>query len=147
MVGSSPTLLFSAFFGALDLETAAILCFPQGLPGFENEHRFAVIQIPEQKPLVYLQSAITPGLCLLTLPISSIQPGFVLDLRPEDRELIDSDQTPLANPITLAIVATEVDGAVTANLAAPIVINSRNSLAVQAIQSNPDLSYRHPLPC
>ncbi len=147
MVGSSPTLLVSAFFGALDLDKAAILCFPQGLPGFENERRFAAIQIPEQKPLVYLQSATTPGLCLLALPVTSIQPGFVLNLRPEDRDVIDSDRTSLSKPITLAIVASEADGTVTANLAAPIVINPQNGFAVQAIQTNPDLSYRHPLPC
>lgn len=149
MVGSSPTSLFSAYFGALNLEKAAILCFPQGLPGFENEHRFAAVQIPGQQPLVYLQSVVTPELCLLTFPVQAIDPLFAPQLRPEDRDTIQIDPED-SNPedpklIALSIVATEPDGNTTANLAAPLIVNLRNNLAVQSLQPDPSLSYCHPL--
>ena len=144
MVGSSPTQLFSAYFGALNLEKAAILCFPQGLPGFENEHRFAAIQIPGQHPLVYLQSVATPSLCLLTLPVSAVHPSFQLTLRPEDRETIHlGDST--AELVTLVIVTAEPDGNSTANVAAPLVVNLRNNLAVQSLQLDHSFSYCHPI--
>ena len=145
MVGSSPTLLSSAYFGALNLEKAAILIFPQGIPGFENERRFAAIQIPGQHPLLYLQSVATPELCLLTLPIQAIHPSFKLHLQQEDRQSIQSDSES-ANLVTLAIVTADQDGNATINLAAPLVVNSRNNLAVQALQADPSLSYQHPLP-
>ena len=145
MVGSSPTQLFSAYFGALNLEKAAILCFPQGLPGFEEEHRFAAIQIPGQHPLVYLQSVVTPGLCLLTFPVRAIHPSFELQLRPEDRETIHLDDT-APELMTLVIITAEPNGDTTANVAAPLVVNLSNNLAVQSLQADPSLSYCHPIP-
>ena len=144
MVGSSPTLLFSAYFGALNLEKAAILYFPQGLPGFENEHRFAAIQIPQQHPLIYLQSVATFDLCLVTLPVQSVYPEFQLQLQPEDGDIIDVANN--ANElVTLAILTADPGGNTTANLAAPLVVNFRNNLAVQALQLDEALSYCHPL--
>lgn len=149
MVGSSPTLLFSAYFGTLNLNEAAILSFPQGLPGFETEHRFAAIQIPGQQPLVYLQSVATAELCLLTFPVQAIAPNFPLQISSDDSELLNlaPDQIWPESPdlLALAIVAVDAEIGATANLAAPLVINLRNHRAVQALQQEPALSYRHPL--
>ncbi len=144
MVGSSPTQLFSAYFGALVLEKAAILSFPQGLPGFENEHRFAAIQIPEQYPLLYLQSVATPELCLLTFPVQAIYPAFQLNIQAEDAEAIRLERE--SDAVTFAIITAEQGGVTTANLAAPLVVNLKNHLAVQALQADSSLSYRYPLP-
>ena len=148
MVGSSPTLLYSAYFGALNLEKAAILSFPQGLPGFEFERRFAAIQIPGQQPLVYLQSLATPELCLLTLPIQVVQPEFELQLQPEDGQAIHTAGVG-ANLVTLAVITAEPDGNCTVNLAAPLVVNLENNLAVQApparlLSTLPPSSYKRP---
>ena len=146
MVGSSPTLLFSAYFGALDLEQAAIFRFPQGLPGFETERQFAALQIPGQHPLVYLQSVANPELCLLAFPAQAIDPGYCLEMSAEDRETIELGcETGQADVLTLAIVAAEPEHGPTANLAAPLVVNLRNNLAVQSLQPDSRLSFRYPL--
>jgi flagellar assembly factor FliW len=149
MVGSSPTLLFSAFFGTLNLDQAAILSFPQGLPGFETELRFAAIQIPGQQPLLYLQSVATADLCLLVFPVQAIAPNFHLHVSSDDSEMLNlaPDQLWPDSPdlLALAIVAVDAESGATANLAAPLVVNLRNSRAVQVLQQEPALSYRHPL--
>jgi len=149
MVGTSPTLLFSAYFGTLNLEKAAILSFPQGLPGFENERQFAAIQIPGQHPLIYLQSVATPDLCLLTFPVGTIDSNYSLQVSAEDRDVL---QLPLTNSpeqtdnlLALAIVAIDPDAGATANLAAPLVVNLHNHLALQSLQPNAALSYNFPL--
>ena len=46
--------------------------FPEGLPGFERERRFLPLEMPDQHPLVFLQSAATPALCFVTLPVLAV---------------------------------------------------------------------------
>ena len=128
------------------MEKAAILCFPQGLPGFESEHRFAAIQIPGQQPLVYLQSIATDHLCLLALPVRAIVPDFQLQISPDDREVIETGATRQDHDLlALAIVTSEPDFGISANLAAPLIVNLRNNLAVQALQPHRAADLRFPL--
>ncbi len=140
-------MLLSSYFGPLNLDTAAIFNFPNGIPGFETEHRFAAVQIPGQHPLLYLQSAVNPSLCLMTLPIQTLIPNLDLQITPEDRDLLEiGSGSPLrlgANVLGLAILAAERDGSITANLLAPLIVNLSNLRAVQSIQPDPSLSCAH----
>jgi len=43
-----------------EIEEAAKLAFPQGLPGFESSRRFALLAEPELSPTVCLQSLDSP---------------------------------------------------------------------------------------
>ncbi len=144
MVGSSPTLLFSSYFDAVNLNAAAVFHFPVGLPGFETEHRFAAVQIPGQHPLLYLQSAANPALCLMTLPVQTLAPNLDLQITSEDRDLLEMEpDAPLhigQNVLGLAILAAELDGSITANLLAPLIVNLSNLRAVQSIQPDSSLS-------
>jgi len=149
MVGTSPTLLFSAYFGTLNLEKAAILSFPQGLPGFETERQFAAIQIPGQHPLIYLQSVATPDLCLLTFPVNAIDSNYRLHVSAEDRDTLELPATEIldttANLLALAIVSVEQGAGATANMAAPLVVNLKTNLVLQAVQPDHSLLYNFPL--
>ena len=52
------------------------LLFPAGLPGFEAERGMLPVEIPAQKPLVYLQSLTNPEVCFVSLPVFIVDPGF-----------------------------------------------------------------------
>ncbi len=149
MVGTSPTLLFSEYFGTLNLEKAAILSFPQGLPGFEKERQFAAVQIPGQHPLIYLQSVTTPGLCLLTFPVRTIDSNYCFEISLEERDVLQLSRADLPeyadSLLALAIVAVEPETGATANLAAPLIVNLQNNLALQSLQADTALPYSYPL--
>lgn len=144
MVGTSPTLCVSEYFGTLSLDKAAILSFPQGLPGFEKERQFAAIQIPGQHPLIYLQSVSSPSLCLLTFPVQTIDSKYQYEVSAEERDLLRLPEG-TANMLALAIVAVEPETGPTANLAAPLIVNLQNNLAVQSLQPDTALPYSYPL--
>lgn len=136
------------YFGVLPYENDAVLEFPSGLPGFEAERRFLPVEMPEHRPLVFLQSLATPSLCFPTLPVGAIDAQYRLRLEPADLETLGF--APGARPamgrelLCLAILTIEA-GSITANLLAPVVIAPATRRAVQAIVAGRGHSHRHPL--
>ena len=137
-------------FGAVDYEESAVVHFPAGLPAFENERRFLLIERDETAPVVFLQSLTTPHLLFLALPARLVDPNFRLELLDEEREALGIDGGS-AGPvegedlISLAILTVRQDAAVTANLLAPVVIGAGSRLARQIIQPGSGQRADHPL--
>jgi len=136
------------YFGPVAYEESNVLRFPAGVPGFEGERRFLSLEQPAHAPLVFLQSLTTPGLCFVALPASSIEPSYELEVDDADLELIEIDRARRPDfrklLLQLALVTIAEDG-ITANLFAPILINTLNLLAVQAISPGRRYSQAHPL--
>lgn len=136
-------------FGTIDYQTDALVEFPAGLPGFEDEREFVALEQPFNKPIVFLQSLRRPELCFITLPVQTIEPGYRLAMSSEDLRLLGlpEDRQPElgTDVLCLAIVAVAEGQAPTANLLAPVVINLNNRRAAQAILSDSGYSHRHPL--
>jgi flagellar assembly factor FliW len=72
------------YFGILPYENDSIIEFPEGLPGFENERRFLPLELAAHRPLVFLQSLATPGLCFPALPVAAIDEHYRLRLEAAD---------------------------------------------------------------
>lgn len=110
--------------------------FPFGIPAFETEKHFRLI---ERDPLLFLESETNPKLSFLLLPVALIDPDYKLAMSAEDREAIGArEDTPL---LCLAVVTAAEDSPPTANLLAPVVINPESGRAVQAVRS--DSVYSH----
>jgi flagellar assembly factor FliW len=134
----------TAQFGWLDYREDAVLSFPAGLPGFELCQRFALLEQAGLAPLVHLQSLEIPQLCFLAAPVQTIDPGYQPVLLPEDLALLQLEGT--AQPVLLlALLAAGEDGALTANLMAPVVVNLATRVAVQAVRADTRYSHRHVL--
>lgn len=131
-------------FGEVDYDESAVVHFPAGLPAFEKETRFLLIEQAETAPVVFLQSLTTPQLLFLALPARFIDPAFRLEMVPEEREVLglgpDSGTVEGEDLISLAILTVREGAPVTANLLAPVVIGARTRRALQVIQ--PDSGYR-----
>ena len=132
------TQTLSRDFGAVEFASEEQFVFPKGLPGFPCETAFLPMEIPDQLPLVYLQSLRTPDLCFVALPVNCLVADFQLSASAEDLTLIDFGQDAAPGPgmLCLALVCFGDDGTATANLRAPIVVNLRNRRAVQALQND-----------
>lgn len=149
MPGTEKIVARSQYFGTLELNSSEAFHFAQGIPGFESERLFAPVEIPEQHPLLYLQSLSRADLCLITLPVRAIVSDYALELAPEDAELLKlaGGEEPRIgdNVLCLAIVTVDETHTPAANLLAPIVVNTRNREAVQSIQTGASYSHRHPI--
>lgn len=118
--------------------------FPEGLPGFEQERRFTLI---ENGPVFFLRSLTQPDLCFTTVPVRVIDPEYCLRVVLQDRSTIGmpADRQPVVDEVLcLAIVCLSEDQP-TVNLLGPILINLASGRAVQAVRDDMRYSARHPL--
>src|SRR5579864_4605234 len=93
------------YFGVLNYSEEAVFEFPHGLPAFEEEHGFVLIESPENAPLVFLQSLTQPALCFLAFPILVADREYRLNMSAEDLAALDLDrrQQPLLGSDVLVL--------------------------------------------
>jgi Uncharacterized protein conserved in bacteria len=139
--------LATKYFGSVSYQEDGVIDFPAGLPGFEKETEFLVMEPPANAPLVFLQSLQHPNLCFLALPIQGLDPDYQPVMTREDLTTLGLDtgrQPAIGGEIScLAIIVVAENGPVTANLLAPVVINRANRRGVQAVRVDSIYSHRH----
>jgi flagellar assembly factor FliW len=138
------------YFGTLSFAEESVFHFPQGLPAFEEEKSFVLMQAPkEDAPLVFLQSATRSSLCFAAFPIQAVDKGYQLAIAPEDLEDLglDVERQPdlYSEVMVLALVSLNDELVATANLMAPIVLNGKMRCGLQAIRRDSRYSHQHPV--
>jgi flagellar assembly factor FliW len=137
------------YFGALPYTDESLFDFPQGLPAFEDQKGFVLIQSPEKAPLVFLQSVARASLCFVALPVQVVDKNHQLAIAPEDLEdlALDTRRQPAVGGevMVLALVSLHGEFLATANLMAPIVLNVKTRRGLQAIRRDMRYSHEHPL--
>lgn len=138
------------YHGEMNYDEEATLHFPRGLFAFESETRFLPIERSDLRPLVFLQSLSTPDLCFISLPVFVVDRNYSLSLKPEELATVGlrADQQPEigTDVLCLALVSMHADGPTTANLLAPVVVNRKNSKAIQAVSLNQNYPHQARLP-
>lgn len=133
------------FFGTIDIEDDKIICFPNGIIGFENLKNFALIydsEREERSKISWLQSMEEP---LMVLPV--INP---IDLMEEytptiEDELMKNIGDP-ADADILIFVTLSIPSDITmmtANLKAPIIVNTVDRKAMQVIVENQEYPVKY----
>jgi len=134
------------YFGTMAYREESVFEFPWGLPAFEHERHFVLIESPEHAPLVFLQSLADPGLCFLAFPILVVDRDYQLGIAPEDLAALELDterQPELTQVLVLALLSLHDGFSATANLMAPIVIHLGTRRALQAIRCDSLYSFQH----
>lgn len=136
-------------FGVLEYDNSSVLLFPSGLPGFDGQPLFTLVEKPENAPLVFLQSLNTPALCFLAAPVAAIDSNYALAVSAEDLQRLELDPArqpvPNVDVLLLALVCAPENGPLTANLLAPVVINLHTHVALQAVRDDSCYSHQHPI--
>ena len=114
------------------------------MPGFPDQHRFALVQLDSASDLCSLTSLDEPSLRFLVVPPG----GFFPDYAPEvaDDVVADLAIEDASDVLVLLVLNTGSSLAeTTANLAAPILVNLRAQRAGQVILDEPGLPVSAPL--
>jgi len=130
-------------FGPLRYEDTESIEFPKGLPGFESEREFVLVERPESRPFLFMQSTTSPALCFVTAPVALLVPNYALGLSADDMLTLKTDES--AGLDVLAIVCAIENQPPTVNLLGPVVINRRARRGVQTIRDDDRYSARHPI--
>jgi flagellar assembly factor FliW len=133
---AEPRTIHSPWLGEIESEPGSELYFAAGMPGFEDHRRMLAIEIPSQRPLVYLQSLERDEVCFAALPVYVIDPSFRLELSDDERSVLrlpeSGDPSVGADVLCLALLRKS-GRTMEANTGAAIVINLHNRRGVQCV--------------
>ena len=127
--------------GLVKVDESRLLNFPKGLFGFEDYHKYALIEA-EYEPFFWLQSLDEKGLSFLLVDPFIIVNDYELDI--DDKMLSDIGITSPADVYVWSVVTVPADGGpVTANLQGPLVVNRKTQTALQVILSDSKWTTKH----
>jgi flagellar assembly factor FliW len=125
-------LINTKFLGNIEIEEKDIISFEHGLPGFNMLNDFILLPVEGNDALSYMQSLQETNVCFILMNPFLIVEDYEIDISEETVAKLE-----IAKPedICLHSILTITDNIkdITANLAAPIVINTVNNKAVQEI--------------
>ena len=132
-------------FGAIEEDESKIVHFAAGLPAFEDEHEFIIIPYDEESPYVFLQSAVTPDLAFLMAIPFIFFPDYEFRLEDDVLESLALERQEDLLLYTLLTIPGKDIREMTANLLAPIVINSRTNEGCQIVLDKSAYCTKHKL--
>jgi flagellar assembly factor FliW len=129
-------------FGELEIPSEKVIDFPKGVLGFEQFHKYVILQREDSEPFRWLQSLEDPNLAfVITNPVHFF-PNYKLEMH--IKELSDIEVTEESSVETYVIVTIPKDIAqMSANLQGPLLINSDIGLGKQVVMVNGPYTIRH----
>lgn len=128
----------TTYFGEISVEENQVIHFDEGLPGFENQKDFVLLNnydTEEPVPFMWLQSATDPDLAFVVSIPFFLRPDYEFEIPTEVCNTLELTSADEAGIYTICRIGGSVDS-MTFNLRSPIVINANNRKAVQLILSD-----------
>ena len=132
-------------FGDVDTDEDKIVHFKHGIPAFEEEHEFLIIPYDEESPYYFMQSLKTPELAFLITTPFIFFPEYMIEIDDETIEELDIKKQEDVMLYTLITIPNGSVRYMTANLLAPVVINTENMQAKQMVMEKTRYTTKHRL--
>jgi flagellar assembly factor FliW len=137
---NSTVWLHSKRFGDYEVPAERVLTFPQGLIGFRDAHRFALLDASRPgSPFRCLVCLDEPELGFVVCDPVALWPTYAADLPPPEHGR--AEDTAVLALVTVPSNALEM----TANLMAPLVVDCQSRTGWQCVLDTGRYSTRHPL--
>lgn len=134
-------IIHTSMWGELDTPESNIYHFPKGIPGFEEEHRFALIH-EENNPFVYMQSLKQENLTFVVVDPFDFYPDYEFELPDSDAEELRIKD---ALSVKCMITVKEKIEESSINLLAPLVFNPQERLGKQVVLQGVSYCTKHRL--
>lgn len=136
----------SRALGPIEIDERQIITFPHGILGFESCTKFALLDA-SQPPFYWLQSLDNTETAFVMISPDVFRDDFELSLLGGELDVIGVDQTEdgdlilkdgsAAELLVLAIVTVSANrNEMSANLQGPVIINSKEHIGTQGIQTD-----------
>src|SRR5687767_12110590 len=125
------------------VEEIPVIEMVEAMPGFPDRTRFALVRLDEDGVLCSLKSVEDPELRFLVVPPAVFFPDYAPEL---DDAVVGALRIERAEDVLVLVVVNpgEQASSATANLLAPVVVNTVNRQATQVVLAE-DLPVRAPL--
>ncbi len=129
-------------FGEVEFDEKKVICLLKGIIGFEDYHRFIVLDVLKDSPFKWFQSLKDPSLAFVVCDPWYFFKDYapvILDSDKQELEIYSDNDIML---ITIATVPKNISNT-TLNLLSPILINSKKMIGNQVILYESNYQSRH----
>lgn len=133
-------------FGAVEVADSDIMEFADGLLGFENMKRFFIVDPADETLILWLQSVDVADVAFPILEPKIFKLDYKVRLSANELRNLKIDSANKKDTLVYCILNIPVDvTAMSANLKAPIVINTASRLARQVVLQENEYSVKYPI--
>lgn len=126
-------LLNTRHFGEIHIEDEKILNFPDGLPGFEELTKYIILENPDEGvPFQWLQSIEDGEIAFVIINPFIFKSDYDFQIPKNAVEKLEIQAPEDVNIFSIVIVPEDISK-MTANLQAPLIINTKNNKGKQII--------------
>ncbi|QSS99614.1 flagellar assembly protein FliW [Pontibacillus sp. ALD_SL1] len=130
------------YFGEVEVKQEDVVYFPNGLPGFEREMEFVILPVDESGVYQSLQSIQSAEMSLIVANPYVFFTNYEFTLEDQTLDLLGIE-SPEEVSVLSVLTLREPFQETTANLQAPIIVNTRTGMAKQLILTNTSYKTRH----
>jgi len=130
-------------FGDIDIDEEKIINFPQGIIAFEKMKKFIIIDNPDKEvPFSWLQSIDNRDLAFVIINPFVFKQDYEIDIPENVLEELEIDDRETIAIFSIVVVPQDLNK-MTANLLAPIIINTKNYMGKQIILNDKRYTTKH----
>lgn len=133
-------------FGTMEINDEKIITMVRSIPGFSGRDRYIILNREESNPFLWYQCVDDSQLAFVLLNPYLVEPDYSVDLKAILSE-ISWEQEEEKN-LAVFVIVNVPPGApdkMTANLMAPIIINTERLEAVQMVCQDSPYSHQYPI--
>ncbi len=135
-------LIETSRFGPVEVDDQRIMTFKDGLLGFPDHQRFALIQTSPDPVFFWMQSVDDPTLAFVVCDPLAFVPDYQVPIRRDDTDYLGLQDL---HDCQVLVIVNKVNGELTGNLLGPLVIGTHSLCAKQLVLSDKRYGTRHPL--
>lgn len=132
----------STRFGELEVDKSDIITIKEGLLGFESLKKYFVVDPGDQTLILWLQSVDREEIAFPIIEPKIFQSNYQVKLSPVELASLEMENLEGASIYTILTIPSDVTQ-MSANLKAPIVINTKTKSARQIVLQDSKLEVKH----
>lgn len=131
-------------FGEIAIATNDIITIPKGIIGFGDLKRYVMLDFHEKikTALKWFQALDRPELAFILIDPYTFLPDYKVNTTDEELQIVKA-KTPDIIKVMSIVTVPKNPNKMTANLLGPILINPKNSLAIQVVLSDSKYKTSH----
>lgn len=130
------------YHGEVEITENDLINFVKGIPGFPNEETFTILSLEDNGVFSILQSVATPELAFVIVNPFHYFPDYDFHIEEQVVEVLGISSPDVVQVYSILTVQEPFDKT-TANLQAPLIINTNNRMGKQVVLNNEKYTTRH----
>lgn len=135
-------LINTKYHGEIEIDQENIIHFEHGIPSFEEEKKFTLLELGTDTPFIVLQSISTPALAFLVTDPFSFFPEYKVAIPDAVIEQLKIEEKETVATFGILTVKEPFEET-TINLKGPIIINTKEKLGKQIVLNDIEYLTRH----